>query len=175
MLTVRGAAPRGSWRRHPAENLRRLVAPGQCDGVPLRSSLARSLVLVACLTASACDETPARGFERFYEALAEGAGEEAVSRLTTRAQAQLAAAAAPRGLTPAQALAVTFPKSTLKAIAVVEGGSGDIDDDGDDDGDGDGEGDRAVLEVTDALGKKERVLMRKEDGRWKVDFEAGGS
>lgn len=173
---MRGAATVGATNAAagPPRKLRRLVAPGQCDGVQLRLCLARSRVLVACLVAClaacACDESPARGFERFYEALAEGAGEEAVSRLTTRARAQLAAAAAPRGLTPAQALAVTFPKSTLQAITVVEDGS-----DGDDDGDGDGDGDRAVLEVTDALGKKERVSMRKEDGRWKVDFEAGGS
>lgn len=128
---------------------------------------ARSIIVLVALVVGAvagtgCDETPARGFERFYEALADGDAEGASARLTRRARSQLEAAAAPRGLSPAQALAATFPKTTVKDIAVVEEIVEEV---------GGNDAPRAILEVTDVLGRKERVLMRKEDGRWRVDFE----
>lgn len=115
-------------------------------------SRARAACFVGCLGACGCTESPVRGFEDFYEALADGETERALGRLTGPARQTLAAAAAPRGLTPGAALGVTFPKTTLKSITVLDEG-----------------GDQAVLEVTDVLGKSERVWMIREDGRWKID------
>jgi hypothetical protein len=113
----------------------------------------RLLALCAlALVLSSCRESPARGFERFYDALVAG-DDDAVKLLSARAQAQLQQAAAPRGLSAKDALQATFPKTTIRALKVVED-----------------DGAHAVLEVTDPLGKSERVHMVLEDARWKVDL-----
>jgi hypothetical protein len=112
-----------------------------------------AFVVSTFILSGGCMETPARGFESFYEALVDARPEDAVSRLSAGARDELTRAAAPHGLSLSDALAATFPKTTIRAIGVVEEGEG-----------------RALLEITDALGKKEQVAMVREDGRWKVDF-----
>src|ERR1043165_7978877 len=97
-----------------------------------------------------CGETPAQGFERFYDGVASGS-DEAYARLSTRAQAQFAAAGPAKGKDPARFLVSAVPKSTVRSIDVVEE-----------------HGDSAVVEVKDALGNKERVSMVKESGKWRV-------
>jgi len=120
----------------------------------VRAPLLVSSVFVALSLAPlvACSETPSSGFEKFFAATVDGSPE-AYDRLTARAQAEVARAAATRGEDPARALVQSTPKTTLRKVAVLEES-----------------GHTAVLEVTDALGKSEKVSMKKEAGLWKVDM-----
>src|SRR5262245_26822614 len=111
-----------------------------------------AFVLALTLLSSACSETPQKGFERFFAAVAAGS-DDAYARLSTRAQAQVSAAAQAQGKEPAKYLTSAVPKTTLRSIDVVEEHDA-----------------KAIVEVKDALGNKERVTMVKEDGRWRVDL-----
>lgn len=102
------------------------------------------MVLLASLLAigSACAEGPARGFERFYEALGSPA---ALDHMSAGARAALSPNAR-------AALVTTPPRMSLRGVRVVEERA-----------------DTAVLEVEDTLGAKERVTMVREDGVWRVN------
>src|ERR1043166_5116879 len=97
----------------------------------------RAALALAIVFTAACGETPAQGFERCYGGVASGS-DEAYARLSTRAQAQFAAATQAKGKDPARFLVSAVPKSTVRSIDVVEE-----------------HGDSAVVEVKDALGNKE--------------------
>jgi hypothetical protein len=109
----------------------------------------RWLVVAVVLVLAGCHETPAQGFEAFYAALG---SEDAVQRLSPRAQAAFSGAVRAAGKEPGPALAAAVPKSTVRSIDVVEES-----------------GDRALLEIKDALGNTTRVTMVRVEGRWLVD------
>ena len=122
----------------------------------MRLPLALVLVLASApvvATFAACAaEGPSDGFEKFFAALADN-DPAAFDLLSTKAQADFAAAARAKGLEPAAFLTSAVPRSTVKSLDVVENN-----------------GERAVVEVKDVLGNKERVQMVKEGGRWRVDL-----
>src|SRR5689334_14656666 len=97
--------------------------------------------MAAFMALTGCAETPADGFEKFFGALAANDAA-AFDRLSTRAQADFTAAARAKGLEPAAFLTSAVPKSTVRSVDVVENN-----------------GERAVVEVKDVLGNKERVQM----------------
>lgn len=129
------------------------------------------LLAVVVASSSSCAERPADGFEAFFAAVAAKDADAAWDRLTLSSRAELEdlagrAQAQGRGKDVAAkdwlfgtadrpGLAMT---STLRRIEVREQTA-----------------DRAVLEVFDATGKGERVTVRREDGRWRVDLFAARS
>ena len=106
-----------------------------------------ALPLVLAATALGCSETPADGFEAFFTAETHGKRDEALARLSASARKALADA----HVDPTAAR----PRTTLRTVRELSR-----------------EGDDAVLEVEDALGRKETVHMRHEEGLWRVDVGA---
>ena len=112
------------------------------------------LCVMTTLLIGAC-ESPTDGFESFYAAVADGRADDAVARLTDPARTALEQGAKAANLSLADALAQTTVRSTLRQVEEVSR-----------------DGDTAIVEVTDALGHKERTRMKKVEGRWKVDGAA---
>lgn len=115
-----------------------------------------------------CAETPEQGFEAFFAAAAAQDGDKAWDRLTKESRAVLEdlagrAQATGRGkdmgakdyLFGVGAGAGLPLTATLRRVEVLER-----------------EGDRARVVVVDALGREEKVTMRREEGVWRVDLVA---
>jgi hypothetical protein len=114
--------------------------------------IARVAVVVAFVALAACGDTPRKGFEDFYAGVVTRDSERALARLTPPARRALEQAAAAAHTELGAALAQTTVHSTLRSVVEIERAD-----------------DTAVVEVTDALGKTERVRMQKIDGTWRVD------
>jgi hypothetical protein len=109
---------------------------------------------ITLLLSSGCAESPANGFESFYAAMVD-ASPSAMDRLSSSSRAELEKQAAAHGYAPQELLRASSVRSTLRDVKEIERN-----------------GDRAVLLVTDALGKSERVQMVLEAGRWRVELAA---
>jgi hypothetical protein len=109
-------------------------------------------VLLLLLLSSACG-SPERGFESFYAAMVDGSPR-ALEHLTRSSRLAVEEQARLHATTPEHMLHAASVRSTLRAVKEIER-AGD---------------DRAILLVTDALGKTERVTMVREDGRWRVEL-----
>lgn len=109
------------------------------------------LVVTLAMLASACGETPTKGFEAFYSAAVDGRADEALARMDAPLASGLRASAAQSGMTIEDALRGSLVRATLKEIREVSN-----------------DGSHAVLEVTDALGQRQLSHMKKQEGRWRL-------
>ena len=106
---------------------------------------------MSAMVQTACAESPTDGFEAFYRAVADGRADDALLRMDAPLAGALRGAAADSGVRIEDALRTSVVKATLKDIREVSR-----------------DGERAVLEVTDALGHKQLTHMKKVDGRWRL-------
>lgn len=122
---------------------------------PSRTPVRFVVAFVGSLSATACGETPAEGYDAFLRAAQEGNTDAAFarfSRASREGMTELAARGETSGRSPSDFLFSRFEVRAVEHVVEISRA-----------------GDRAVLELVHFDQKTARVPMVREDGRWRID------